>query len=87
MKFVVILALLIVFLIKNEWTCRMHGKIGDAVLAYQLDRIRNHDIAGSNLVSVWDSESYEKTLFRLWDWGYTRILPPEKFELIKPYIK
>lgn len=37
---------------------------------------------------VWDYiEDYSSTLYRLWDWGYTRILPPEKFELIKDYIK
>lgn len=33
-----------------------------------------------------DMEPYEKTVCRLWDWGYTRILPKEKFEIIKPYI-
>lgn len=33
-----------------------------------------------------DMESYEKTLFRLWDWGYKNILPPDKFKIIKPYI-
>ena len=32
-------------------------------------------------------ESYESTLFRLWDWGYTRIVDKETFDLIKPYIK
>ena len=37
-------------------------------------------------VSYDDMESDNKTLLRLWDWGYTRILPPEKFELIKPFI-
>ena len=73
--------------IKNGVTYYMQEKIGDAILAYQLDRIRKGDIHGSDLVSVWDIERYEKTLFRFWDWGYTRILPPEKFELIKPFIK
>jgi hypothetical protein len=24
---------------------------------------------------------------RFWDWGYTRILPKEDFELIKPYLE
>ena len=32
-------------------------------------------------------EDYDDTVYRFWDWGYTRILPPEKFELVKPYIK
>ena len=33
-----------------------------------------------------DEESYERTLYRLYDWGYTRILPADKMELIKPFI-
>ena len=32
-------------------------------------------------------EPFEKTAFRLWDWGYENILPKEDFELIKPYIQ
>lgn len=78
---------LMILLVKNDWTFRMRMKIDDAVLAYQLDMIDHHDIPSANLISVWESEPYEKTLWRLWDWSYTRILPPEKFELIKPYIK
>lgn len=31
-------------------------------------------------------ESFERTLFRIWDWGYENILPKEDFEWIKPYI-
>jgi hypothetical protein len=41
----------------------------------------------SYLVDYDDMESYEKTMWRLWDWGYTRILPKDKFEIIKKYIK
>lgn len=78
---------LMILLVKNDRTFIMRMKIGDAVLAYQLDMIDHHDIPSANLISVWESEPYKKTLWRLWDWGYTRILPPEKFELIKPYIK
>ena len=32
-------------------------------------------------------ETFSQTMWRLWDWGYTRILPKEDFEWIKPYIK
>ena len=39
------------------------------------------------LVDFDEMEPLERTLFRFWDWGYTRILPVEKFEIIKPYIK
>lgn len=34
-------------------------------------------------VSCKDMESYFMTFIRLWDWGYKRILPKEKYELIK----
>ena len=70
---------------KNENTYRQHKNLADAIFAYGVDCIRND--------REWDHmlyesmEPYEATLFRLWDWGYTRILPPEKFELIKDYIK
>lgn len=29
----------------------------------------------------------EVTFYRWWDWGYTRILPKDKFEIIKPYLE
>ena len=32
-------------------------------------------------------ESYLKVIFRIWDWGYENILPPDKYVLIAPYIK
>lgn len=39
------------------------------------------------LVDFDEMEPLERTFFRFWDWGCTRILPAEKFEIIKPYIK
>lgn len=74
-------------LIKNHVTSRMQGKIIDAIFVYSMTCLDKYDFVSAHLVEFDDMESYEKTLFRLWDWGYTRILPPEKFELIKPYIK
>jgi hypothetical protein len=32
-------------------------------------------------------ESYNKTLYRLWDWGYKRIVPKEIYDRIKDYIE
>lgn len=38
--------------------------------------------------SMYDSVSYYKPkLYRLIDWGYTNIVPPDVLEKIKPYIK
>jgi hypothetical protein len=31
-------------------------------------------------------EDFDKTTFRLWDWGCTRIVPKDVYEEIKPYI-
>ena len=77
----------IVIGIKNTVTCKMHLKLNDAVFAYHMGCIFNGDYQGLKAVDYEDMEPYETTLFRLWDWGYTRILPADKFEIIKPFIK
>lgn len=66
----------------HTYNCRM--KIMKAILAYQM----NCSINGKeDRVSVSDMQSYGKTLFSIFNWGYTKILPKEKFELIKHFIK
>ena len=45
------------------------------------------EYGGEMLVTGADMETYKKTLRRFWDWGYTRILPHDKFEIIKDFIK
>lgn len=86
-----ILALLIMMifvciymLVKNDITFKNHRIIDNAILKYQL-----HCIAKKIPFEVdyGDVEDYDTTLYRFWDWGYTRLLPKEKFELIKPFIK
>ena len=72
------------FLIKNNITCMHHFTILDAVLEYRIECVENNT---KMAVDYNDLENYDKTLFRIWDWGYTRILPKDKFEIIKPYIK
>ena len=82
---VLILALVmcLVMLVKNEVTLRHHLRLNSAIYTRHIWHIQH----GLPLdVDYDDMESYEKTLFRLWDWGYTRILPPDKFELIKPFL-
>lgn len=81
-------------LIKNEVTCRNHIKIIDAIYEYSINSLNkdfNNWQPGQpqpwNLVDTSDMENYDATLYRFWDWGYTRILPPDKFELIRPFIK
>lgn len=68
---------------KNVQTFLTHRKILDAIYLYRCHCIRK-DV--EPMVRFEDMESYDSTLFRFWDWGYKRILPPEKYEIIKPFI-
>ena len=70
--------------VKNELTCRYSLLFVDAIGRYKLEKIDKGEYTFD--VDFEDLEEYNKTLLRLWGWGYTRILPPEKFEIIKPYI-
>lgn len=78
------LVCVLTFLIKNCFTLKNALIIVYAIGDYRLDCIEN-DI--NMEVDFEDMEDYNDTLLRLWDWGYTRILPKDKFEIIKPYIK
>lgn len=74
----------IVLLMKSENAYRNQMKILDAIYDYASECIWTH----KPILVVFDEmEPLERTLFRFWDWGYTRILPAEKFEIIQPYIK
>jgi len=57
-----------------------------AIYNYKLDLIDNGNL-GESLVDYDDMRSYEAVFLRIWDWGYENILPKDKFEIIKPYIK
>lgn len=71
--------------------CKKHANtnknrmiILNAIYKYQLETIRN---GNSNfLVYYIDIEPWKSTYHRWFDWGYTRILPPEKFKIIEQYI-
>ena len=78
----IVLTLLIgaFLIIKNENTFAQQVKIINAIYAYHIEH-------GYTDVYYSDMEPYESTMRRLWDWGCTRILPKEKYELIRPYIK
>ena len=76
-----------ILIAKNIVAYNCRGKIIDAIYRYRIDCIRNHRYSDLHSIEYINMESYEKTFLRLWDWGYTRILPRDKFEIIKPYIK
>lgn len=95
---VLLVLICILMLVKNEVTFRNHRLISNAIFLYTMDCIdkaykearetgKDYDECCKCEVDYDDMEDYNNTLYRLWDWGYTRILPPEKFEIIKPYIE
>ena len=73
--------------VKNARTFTMHRKLGDAIYRYHIACVMDGDFEAVHKVDYHDMESYEATLFRLWDWGYSRILPKDKLEIIKPFIE
>ena len=81
---VLIVAFCFFMLFKNKVTLDMHIKIHDAIHKYRCDCIVTNKIPEVNYS---DEEPYEKTLFRLWDFGYRNILPKEKYEIIKEFIE
>ena len=69
------------YLLKNYVTYRNRAIIIYAICLYSW----NNNLVVTDIYD--DMESYDQTLFRLWDFGYKRILPTEQFEKIKPYIR
>lgn len=73
--------------VKNINTFNCHDAISEAIYKYKTACIEECDWDALHLVEYGDMEDYNKTFWRFWDWGYTRILPKDKFEIIEPYIK
>ena len=88
MSFIMTVLLVVIFygillLFKMKNTYENQKIILDAIVGYDDD----YNDLSKTLELMGNMESYSSTVFRLWDWGYTRILPKEDFELIKPYIQ
>lgn len=80
----IILIIGLYFVFKNSNTYKKRVNIRNAISEY------NRAHLDDNLFSYkyFDMlEPYDKTLWRLYDWGYTRILPKEIFDKIKEFIK
>lgn len=73
----------VVLMIKSEITLKNSTKIINAIDAYA-EESEDYETA---LLLICHMEDFEKTLFRMTDWGYKNILPKEDFEIIKPYIQ
>lgn len=74
----------IYFWLKNKVTYCNHLIIIDAI-ARHIRACEECEV--EPLVYFYDMEEYKTTLYRWWDWGYTRILDPVQYEIIKPFIK
>lgn len=59
----------------------------EAIYQYKIHCIEKRMFSEMDSIRYSDMEKVGRTLLRFWDWGYTRILPKDKFEMIKPYIK
>ena len=79
----VVIAFCLMALVRNERVFCMRMLINQAIFVYSVDCIENDYPI---LVDYSDMEPYGQTMNRLWDWGYTRILPPEQYKLIEPYL-
>ena len=80
----ILAALLIFWAIRGDEVHRNRVIIICAISRYKL---ANPDMFGKYEVDYSDMRSYKGIYVRFWDWGYTNILPPEKFVIIKPYIE
>lgn len=80
--FVIILCIFTV--VRINVTLSNRSKIDDAIYSYRCE-CRNKRVEPK--VTYSDKEEYYITLRRIYDFGYTRILPKDKFEIIEPYIK
>lgn len=78
------LTISVILAAKNDRTYRLQMLFIEAVGMYQMEKLSKGEFTYE--VEFDDLEEYNKTLFRMWDWGYTRILPPEKLEIILPYV-
>jgi hypothetical protein len=67
--------------LKNLNTRMERLKIIHAILHYNVYSQTGDYISANDVM-----EPYEQTLFRVWDWGYKRIVDSEIYYKIKPYI-
>lgn len=88
--FMVAIILILIFLVflvfKVNITYKNHMIIIDAIFKYRMNKLHSTEDIFNPDINYEDREPFEATLFRLWDFGYKNILPPEKFEKVRPFI-
>lgn len=74
-----------ILMCKNKNTCKNQIIITHAIGEYHRAMIKCGAF-DKILVDYEDMRDYNKTLWRIFDWGYTHILPKDKYEIIKRFI-
>lgn len=87
LKFLFVVLLLdVVLIFKNSNTLKNHNKVSEAIYKYNNYVIHNEKKWEDKLIKYDCMESYNKTLYRLHDWGYQRIVSKAVYEKIKDYL-
>ena len=71
-------------LVRVRVAYRNQMRVCDAIYMYNLRCIRRGVVSE---VYFDDMEDYSETVYRLFDFGCERILPPEKYLIIKPFLE
>ena len=73
--------------IRNNITYRNQMIILNAIYLYNDDCIRSSQLLSDCMIDYSEMEDYDQTYNRWFDWGYTKILPADKYYLVEPYIE
>lgn len=72
-------------LIRNHFVYENHMKIINAIHEYNQEQIL-HNHYDLKLDYNTNMESYSRTMWRLWDFGCKRIVTPDIYKKIEPYL-
>lgn len=70
-------------LIRNHFVYENHMKVINAIHEYNQEQISLHNF---DLTIEYYTEPYERTMWRLWDFGCKRIVTPDVYKKIEPYL-
>lgn len=81
---ILILGFFPILICKNSNTYKVHCKLINAIYLYNMNLIEHYCF--SDFINYDVIESYDRTLWRLWDWGYTQCVSPDVLKKLGPYI-
>lgn len=73
--------------IRTKVAERNHKKIARAIYEYKKALLHGNLSRKKPDIDWSEMEFFDQTVKRFWDFGCTRILPKEKYELVKPFIR